>query len=254
MNVEYNSDKYFVGAKFENKQGEIFEVIGKSDKKDFFFIKFKDENGFIAERSRTNIFKGNIKNPFHKINYGIGYIGVGKYKSSDKNRLTKAYNAWRGMLERCYCEETRGKYPTYKNVEVCEEWHNFQNFAKWFEKNNKKNWALDKDLKQKGLKKKIYSENTCIFIPRKINNYIKSLRIDNKCGFSCISYNKVNKVYVLRITDFDTGKEKQIKTSKKIEVLLDLRKKHFNIQNEKCRKYAKKIGIPEEIIEKLYKE
>jgi len=54
---------------------------------------------------------------------------------------------------------------------VCEEWRNFQNFAKWFEKNYKneimEKWQLDKDILVK--RNKVYSPETCAFVPREIN-------------------------------------------------------------------------------------
>ena len=75
------------------------------------------------------------------------------------------------MLERCYYEIVQSKQPTYKGCSVCDEWHNFQNFAKWFDENyyqcgNEKT-HLDKDILFK--KNKIYSPDTCIFVPQKIN-------------------------------------------------------------------------------------
>ena len=61
--------------------------------------------------------------------------------------------------------------PTYRGCLVAEEWHNFQVFAKWFHENYKpeymQNWHLDKDILVKG--NKIYSPETCCFIPVEIN-------------------------------------------------------------------------------------
>ena len=72
------------------------------------------------------------------------------------------------MMQRCYGNENR---PTYKDVFVCEEWHNFQNFAKWFDDNyyeiNDEMIELDKDILFKG--NKIYSPETCVFAPQPIN-------------------------------------------------------------------------------------
>ena len=65
---------------------------------------------------------------------------------------------------------------SYKGVEVCEEWYNFQNFAEWCEtqkflnaKDVKgKSYQLDKDILVKG--NKIYSPDTCCFVPPEINS------------------------------------------------------------------------------------
>ena len=59
--------------------------------------------------------------------------------------------------------------PTYKEVLVHKEWHNFQNFAEWYNNNYKENYCLDKDIICKDCK--IYSSNTCAFVPREINNF-----------------------------------------------------------------------------------
>lgn len=54
---------------------------------------------------------------------------------------------------------------------MCEEWHNFQVFSKWHEENHysieNKIMCIDKDLLQKG--NKIYSPDTCVFVPQFIN-------------------------------------------------------------------------------------
>ena len=99
--------------------------------------------------------------------YGIGFIGVGNYKSRNKTGHTKAYNAWAAMLQRCYDSKLHLRNPTYKECSVIEEWYNFQNFAGWFEKNYIDGYQLDKDLLIKG--NKIYSPETCCFVPKEIN-------------------------------------------------------------------------------------
>jgi hypothetical protein len=55
---------------------------------------------------------------------------------------------------------------------VCEEWYNYQVFAKWYEENWKpwmnSSWHIDKDILVKG--NKIYSPETCCFVPVEINS------------------------------------------------------------------------------------
>ena len=75
------------------------------------------------------------------------------------------------MLKRCYSKKCQKKQPAYKGCIVCEEWHNFQNFAKWYEENyydvDGERMCLDKDILVKH--NKIYSPDTCIFVPETIN-------------------------------------------------------------------------------------
>ena len=116
--------------------------------------------------------EGNIKCPYERRYYGVGYLGEGRYKTSENGKNTRVYSTWTSMLQRCYDNKCHKKYPTYIGCEVCEELHNFQNFGKWFDDNyyeiEGERMHLDKDILCKG--NKIYSKETCIFVPQTINN------------------------------------------------------------------------------------
>ena len=156
-----------VGEKHITNEGceiEIIEYISAAN----ITIRFK--SGIILNnRTYQNIKKGQIKNPNIKNICEVGYFGVGRYGTKQHRKL---YVVWTNMIRRCYDEEVREKCPTYKDVTVCEEWHNFQNFAGWFEENWKEymnsEWHLDKDVLYPDCK--IYSPETCCFLPREINN------------------------------------------------------------------------------------
>lgn len=91
-------------------------------------IEFQDEHKCRLRVEYGNFKKGNVKNPYHKLLYGRGYIGIGEYQQSINRKATREYDMWRRMFDRCYS----GKYPAYNDCEVCKEWWNFQNFAKWY--------------------------------------------------------------------------------------------------------------------------
>ena len=130
------------------------------------------EGGVIIEDLNYHQIKnGQVKNPYHKSVYGVGYIGIGKYVAHVKRKPTKSYDTWIGMLRRCYSEKSFIRRPTYKDVTVCEEWHNFQTFVKWYEENYIEGFHLDKDLLSKG--NKIYSPETCCFISLEDNSKIR---------------------------------------------------------------------------------
>lgn len=76
----------------------------------------------------------------------------------------KIYDLWYGMLQRC----KRGG--AYENCVVCEEWKLYSNFKKWFDENYIEGYAMDKDLFSNG--KKIYSPETCCFIPASLNTML----------------------------------------------------------------------------------
>ena len=117
--------------------------------------------------------KGKVKNPKYPIVCGIACVGQGSYSAKTDY---KAYKIWSDMICRCYNKKKAKGYPTYKDVEVCKEWLDFQNFAKWcYEQkgftstdNSGKVFAIDKDILVK--ENKVYSPETCCFVPREINS------------------------------------------------------------------------------------
>ena len=74
------------------------------------------------------------------------------------------------MLNRCYNEKDHIKRPSYKECSVCEDWKYFSNFRDWMSNQKWEGMHLDKDLIDKG--NKVYSKDTCMFIPPKINSFI----------------------------------------------------------------------------------
>lgn len=137
-------------------------------------ILFSD--GTIVTNKRYNHFlSGKIKNPNHKSVLGIGFLGEGEYNSKDRS-----YDHWKAMLHRCYNNEGKEKLKTYQDVIVCEEWHNFQNFARWYNENiwNENFTVLDKDILIRD--NKTYSPDTCILVDKDINSLL--LRRQNDRG------------------------------------------------------------------------
>ena len=107
------------------------------------------------------------------------------------------------MLQRCYRNDER--YKSYRGVEVAEEWHNYSNFLKWFnaqiyDSSCIGEWKLqlDKDLLSEG-GKKIYSPETCCFLPNSINSLLA------KIDFSEYSKNCAKNVYHLQEMTKDYG-------------------------------------------------
>jgi hypothetical protein len=76
------------------------------------------------------------------------------------------------MLQRCYSKKIKEKNPTYKDVTCCDEWLFYPNFKEWYDENyyivDDEVMCLDKDILNKG--NKLYSPNTCVFVPKSINS------------------------------------------------------------------------------------
>ena len=153
-----------IGEKHISNQGYEVEIIEYFNTRNCT-IKFNDERETILSSIQyVHIKNKNIRNPYYKYIANVGYVGIGKYTKVTRYKI---YIIWRSMLLRCYDNSVKQKQPTYKDVTVCEEWHNFQNFAQWYEDNYKDNFHLDKDILIKG--NKHYSPETCCFVPQEIN-------------------------------------------------------------------------------------
>jgi hypothetical protein len=119
----------------------------------------------------ADVVRGNVKNPYYPGILGRGFIGVGEFASTYPGAGTrKEYLLWKTMLVRCYDPKKADYYRTYLDKDVCEHWYNYQNFAYWCQDQagfNLPYFELDKDILVPG--NKIYSPETCVFVPREVN-------------------------------------------------------------------------------------
>ena len=116
-------------------------------------------------------------------------FGVGKLEDfvvgSDCDRK-RAYPVWSKMLQRCYDEKSRHKHIAYAECSVDDRFLSLGQFYNWCLDQKgfiNKGWALDKDILVKG--NKIYSPDTCCFVPQEVNNLFvknKNIRGDNPIG------------------------------------------------------------------------
>jgi len=148
------------GKRFINTEGCGYTVI-KYISSISCTIQF-DTGEIRTNMSADNVRKGKVKNKNTPSLKNIGFIGYGEYNNKNARQ---AYIRWTAVFDRCY--STKEKYPTYIDCSVGKEWHNFQNFAQWYEENYVQGFVLDKDVLFKG--NKIYSPETCCFVPQEIN-------------------------------------------------------------------------------------
>lgn len=117
--------------------------------------------------------KGEPQYGKRKLVCGVGLFDADYSNLKDK-RTKKAYRDWNNMLQRCYGISNFSSKPAYKECVVCEEWHSFLKFREWFDENYIEGYVLDKDVLIKG--NKIYSPNTCSYIPSFINAILLNSR------------------------------------------------------------------------------
>ena len=135
------------------------------------YSKFID-TGYEVKTTMQQLLKGNINDRLKPTVFGVGVIGECLTVDSCGNRL-KEYQVWKGMLERCYSDKFQAKKPTYKGCIVSENFVCYPYFKKWCNKQigfDQVGWHLDKDILSKG--NKVYSEDTCCFVPQEINSLL----------------------------------------------------------------------------------
>jgi hypothetical protein len=109
-----------------------------------------------------------------KLVYGVGFNDKTRPAQIDGKKV-KEYNLWKGVLERCFCEKSQTRYPTYKGCNVSDNFLNYAYFYDWCQEQigfgkvgiDGCIWQLDKDILFTG--NKIYSEDVCVFVPKEIN-------------------------------------------------------------------------------------
>ena len=105
--------------------------------------------------------------------YGVGYLGCNlELKTTYNGKKCNIYTQWKNMIERCYNEKFQQLRPTYEGCTVSDEFKDYSKWREWYDKYPYKqdDWQLDKDLLAKG--NKIYSSETCVFLPHIINSVL----------------------------------------------------------------------------------
>ena len=164
-----------------SNEGCVMKIVEYNNYDDII-VEFQDEHKYRARTSYKHFKEGVCKNPFFPSVCGHGYLGIDKEGNVPKTKELKdgksintwEYHKWMNMLQRCFDDKFKEKYPTYKDVACCNRWLCFANFLEDLEALKKEyNWNadeklnLDKDILHKG--NKIYGLENCILVPQWIN-------------------------------------------------------------------------------------
>lgn len=228
-----------------NNQGCKMTIIEYKDSR-HCTVKFEDGT-VVKDIIYTSFIRGSVKNNNYKSIYGVGYFGYGKYTSD-----YQAYSYWFNMMNRCYNPKYLSTRPTYLQCYVCEEWHNYQNFAKWFEKNyyeiSGQEMCLDKDILVKGNKE--YSPKTCVFVTALINSIFT--KCDSKRGECSIGISKKDGgKYRAYVSNYGKSKAGLHSFENEIDA--------FNEYKREKERYIKEVAdkfrndIPQKLYEALYR-
>ena len=108
------------------------------------------------------------------------------------------YKIWKGMLERCFDGPFSELHSTYVGVTCSETFKSLKLFSLWaLSAGYKPTMQLDKDLLDRS--SKLYSEDTCIFIPQNINIFITLKKVSELPFGVSLGRNKVTN-YIAQIS------------------------------------------------------
>jgi hypothetical protein len=207
--------KYLNDVSYKDCVGKVCKSLNSGD---FKIVKYNDnrnvevqflKTGYEATVELVQVKRGNVKDPYLPSVCGVGILGA-KYPITINSILTKEYTLWCSMLKRCYSNAYKKRQPTYEGCEVSNNFKSYEYFYEWCNKQvgfNNKDWQLDKDLLTKG--NKVYSENTCIFIPAEINLLLvkrEALRGTHPIG---VRWHKRDKAFVAKVNK-NKGKQEHL--------------------------------------------
>ena len=197
--------KYLNEVSYKDCVGKVCKSLNSGD---FKILKYNDtanvviqflKTGYETTVRLTNIRNGNVKDTYLPSVYGIGVFGT-KYPSRVNGVKTKEYKLWHSMLVRCYSDTIKKKHPTYEGCEVSDNFKSYEYFYEWCHSQigfGNKDWHLDKDLLVKG--NKIYSEDSCVFIPQEVNTLLTK-RTNSRGEYSIgVSWSKTSKAFVATV-------------------------------------------------------
>ncbi len=230
-----------IGKEHTTMEGYIAKVVDGGNKPGRCMVELE---GVIFDAEYSSIKKGILRNRNKPTVLGVGYIGYGNYKSSIKGKHTQAYRIWKGMFKRCYDKKEHIKNPCYIGCVVDEEWHNFQNFAEWFDENYIEGFELDKDMQMD--KNKRYSPEVCMFIPNWLNTFYANKKSDNTTGY--IGVSPIRNKFVANIRDVLTNKQIYLVTFNSAEEAGIAYDNYRSINVLNAKKKAYKEGLPKKII------
>ena len=196
------------GKVYKSKLSGDFKIVKYNDNRNVE-IQFVD-TGCRKVAEMKEVRNGNVKDPYVPSVHGVGILGA-KYPSRVNGVKTREYNLWTGMLERCYNSTYKKKHPTYEGCEASENFKSYEYFYEWchsqigFDNDGNGNpFQLDKDLLIKS--NKVYSENTCVFIPSEINSLLVKRAASRGEYLIGVCWSKTSKAFKATV---NKGKGKQ---------------------------------------------
>ena len=194
--------KYLNDISYKDCVGKVFKSLNSGD---FKVLKYHDsgnvviqflETGYETSARLGNIRNGKVKDLYSPSVYSVGVLGT-KYPITVNGVKTKEYALWQCMLGRCYSDTCKKKHPTYEDCEVSDNFKSYEYFYEWCHKQigfDNEGWHLDNDLLIKG--NKVYSEDSCVFIPVEINLVLTKRTALRGRYLIGVCWHKTNKAFI----------------------------------------------------------
>ena len=239
--------KYLNDVSYKDCVGKVCKSLNSGD---FKILKYNGtanveiqflKTGYEMEVVLGHIRSGKVKDPYAPSVYGVGISGT-KYPPTINDVKTKEYGLWYSMLERCYSEKYQKKYPTYEGCEVSNNFKSYEYFYEWCNKQigfSNQSWQLDKDLLIKG--NKVYSEYSCVFIPKEINLLLVKSTASRGEHLIGVHWCKKGKYFVSRVSK-NKGKSEHLGYFKtEIEAFNAYKQAKESFIKEQAEKYKSQI-------------
>ena len=192
------SCKDCVGKIYKSKSSGDFKILKYNDAKDVVIQFLK--TGYETSVQLVQVKNGSVKDPYSPSVFGVGVLGT-KYSITISGRNTKEYNLWQSMLRRCYSDCSKKQRPTYEGCEVSNNFKSYEYFYEWCQEQigfSADGFDLDKDLLIKG--NKVYSESTCVFIPKEINSLLVKREASRGEHLIGVYWHNANKAFRARVS------------------------------------------------------
>lgn len=209
-------------GKCYGKSGKLLNTTFKKRNIEYYSLNYNLNNGNRITYSISKLIAYAYINVDYSKVENILYHGRAKYndvtnidiiyKGESLDERYVASSAWKHMIERCYNYEKNIRNKSYADCEVCREWLDKEVYRLWDDANRYKiksgsTLELDKDILVKG--NRLYSPERCLLVPKYINSYFNSLRIERKYNLP-VGVSLIDGKYVAKATINMEGKAKYL--------------------------------------------
>lgn len=186
-------------------------------------------------------------------------VGTNDYngKISDNPMIKHAYDVWSGVLQRCYPRTIHKKTKSIEGSKVCDEWTLFSNFLNWYKENYPQHLVdqgvklvMDKDLLSGD--DKLYSPDTCVFLPMPVNQFIGQRKSWGETGHTGVYPVHNRRVgFMARIKPFKSNQRKYLGYFSTIEDASQAYQEARAVEAERVKSYMRDLGYSEDIVNKI---